>query len=323
VEGETLMNCDPTLERLPWLLNGTLSEEERREVLDHLAGCAGCRRALDENRLAWEVFDQHLSPAVLVALAANETADEIAEESAGETAGEDGGDDGVRFDRGLVERHLATCPQCAAELELARMSRRLVEDESIAVLPAQRPRQRPGRQVHAPAAAGWRTWRGSAVAAGLAAVVAVSGWIYASRRVHSLEELAARGAVAAAPGPPPIQMVQINAVALSLQPRGAVERGVRSSQVEEIPASAPVATLMLTLPGDNRAGGAGSAAYEFDIRDEHGRTVYRGSGLRRDPQIGDLVISLRPQSLAKGTYDLEVKAPGRQAPVASYTFRII
>ncbi|HVT15086.1 MAG TPA: zf-HC2 domain-containing protein [Thermoanaerobaculia bacterium] len=314
------MNCDPTLERLPWLLNGTLSEGERREVLDHLAGCAGCRQALDENRLAWEVFDQHLSPAVLVVYAA---ADETADETASETAGEDGGDDGVRFDRGLVERHLATCPQCAAELELARMSRRLVEDENIAVLPAQRPRQRPGRQVHAPAAAGWRTWRGSAVAAGLAAVVAVSGWIYASRRVHSLEELAARGAVAAASGPQAAAAVEINAVALSLQPRDAVERGARSSQVEEIPASASLATLMLTLPGDKGAGGAASAAYEFGIRDEHGRTVYRGSGLRRDPQLGDLVISLRPRSLAKGTYDLEVKAPGRQARVATYSFRIV
>src|SRR5690242_2639193 len=107
------MNCDDAIEFLPWLLNGSLEAGERDEVRRHLATCERCRAALTDTRDAWGIFSQHLPSEALVALAYGET-----------PAG---------IDPVLAERHLASCPQCAAELELARTSRRLEEDDRIAV----------------------------------------------------------------------------------------------------------------------------------------------------------------------------------------------
>src|SRR3954454_11692273 len=109
------MNCDQAIEFLPWLLNGTLEATESGEVRRHLATCERCRAALNDTRDAWTIFSQHLSSEALVALAHGEA-----------PAG---------IDPALAERHLASCPECAAELELARTSRRLEEYEKIAVFP--------------------------------------------------------------------------------------------------------------------------------------------------------------------------------------------
>src|SRR5688572_24470403 len=107
-------NCDDATERLPWLLNGTLGDEEREAVREHLTQCASCRRALEDTRLAWETFDQHLPTEDIVALAWGETSN------------------------AALEEHLESCPRCTAELELARMSRSLEEDEKIVPMPARR-----------------------------------------------------------------------------------------------------------------------------------------------------------------------------------------
>jgi predicted anti-sigma-YlaC factor YlaD len=40
------MTCDQAIERLPWLLNGSLEPAEREEVQGHLTTCAACREAL-------------------------------------------------------------------------------------------------------------------------------------------------------------------------------------------------------------------------------------------------------------------------------------
>jgi anti-sigma factor RsiW len=45
---ELLSAVHPAVLLLPTFLNGTLSEEEHREVAAHLADCAQCRRELDE-----------------------------------------------------------------------------------------------------------------------------------------------------------------------------------------------------------------------------------------------------------------------------------
>ena len=142
------MNCEHAVELLPWLLNGTLGQDERRQVREHLAGCEACRQALADTRLAWEAFDQHLPAEAMVALAWGETPTSI--------------------DPALAELHLASCPECAAELELARTSRRLEEDDRIAVLT---PRARPSSPVARPS---WTGWRAAALAAGLAGVVATT-----------------------------------------------------------------------------------------------------------------------------------------------------
>ncbi|HYH45809.1 MAG TPA: zf-HC2 domain-containing protein, partial [Thermoanaerobaculia bacterium] len=152
------MDCEQAIERLPWLLNSTLEPEERRQVRAHVAGCEACRQALDETRLAWQVFDEHLPGEVLTALAADE-------------------EPGI--DRGLAERHLAECPRCAAELEMVRASRALLENEGVATLPVRRAR---------PASEGWRGWRSAALAAGLAGLVAATGWYNSSRDMRSMAE---------------------------------------------------------------------------------------------------------------------------------------
>jgi hypothetical protein len=159
------MTCDHAIELLPWLLNGSLEAAERGEAWHHLETCESCRRALTETREAWSTFAQHLPSQDLVALAWGEAPSEAAEE------------------------HLASCARCAAELELARMSRRLEEADNIVPFPAARPRP----------AAGAVPWsRRLAVAAGLAAVVAASGWWHEARQAN---DFAAKLARAAAPPP--------------------------------------------------------------------------------------------------------------------------
>src|SRR5215208_3422668 len=128
------MNCDDAIELLPWLLNATLEPEEERAVRSHLATCARCRQALEENRFAWTVFGEHVPTEALVAHAFDDLA--------------------PGADAEVLERHLATCPRCAAELEMVRASRLLGEHEDVAVLPV-----RPAAPAAAPAApARYRAW---------------------------------------------------------------------------------------------------------------------------------------------------------------------
>ena len=153
------MNCDQAIEFLPWLLNGTLEAGERDEVRRHLATCESCRAALNDTQEAWTIFGQHLPSDALVALAYGETPTGV--------------------DPAVTERHLASCPECAAELELARTSRHLEEDDKVAVFPGTRPRRETVNE-------GSRSWRAAALAAGLAGIVALSGWVYEFRRVDDL-----------------------------------------------------------------------------------------------------------------------------------------
>ncbi len=177
------MNCDQAIEFLPWLLNGTLEATERDEVRRHLATCERCRAALNDTRDAWTIFGQHIPGDALVALAYGEI-----------PAG---------VDPAVAERHLATCAECAAELELARTSRRLEEDDKIAVFPGARSRQEPV------ADRGSRTWRAAALAAGLAGLVAGTGWIYEFQQAGSLAERLAQKPAAAQetrPAPSPTRI---------------------------------------------------------------------------------------------------------------------
>src|SRR5258706_3456071 len=131
------MNCDQAIEFLPWLLNDTLDAGEREEVGRHLETCTRCREALAETREAWRIVAQHLPTETLVALAYGESATDL--------------------DPALVERHLASCPQCAAELEMVTTSRRLEEDDRIALFPGKARRQTPETGTY-------RGWRATALA---------------------------------------------------------------------------------------------------------------------------------------------------------------
>src|SRR5262245_2086342 len=202
------MTCEQANQLLPWLLNGTLEDEEARRVREHLAGCAACRAALADTRFAWRLFDEHVPTAALVAYAFDDLPAGMAP--------------------ALVERHVADCPRCAAELEMVRASRLLGEHEEVALFPA--------RPAGAPAAAPGRVhaWRSGALAAGLVGVLALAGWLNSSERVRSLEAQLAteRGAEVSAQVPP---------VAAAPQPGGgagseagaAADRARRLAQLEE------------------------------------------------------------------------------------------
>lgn len=338
------MTCDEILERLPWLLNGTLDEVERKTVLEHLEGCARCRQALEETRLAWQVFDQHLPSAALVAYAYGEPAPGI--------------------DPGLVEAHLAICPQCAADLELARMSRRLEEDDRIAVMPVRT--SRPERRT---AVGGWRA---AALAAGLAGVVAASGWFQSADRARDLErQIAARPAAPAAsaqPVKPPLSAPaipgddanaerlaaleaqiermrqteaelrekekevqtrldqlaqaapaapQINTWSGDVYSNGDVVRG-GEGEIEEIPAGSTATLFLRPRRGD------GEKASEIEIADAQGKGVWKAEGLRLNPESRDYTITLPKGFLKPGAYTIRLYRTegGKREVVDTFEIRV-
>src|SRR5436305_5175757 len=337
------MNCSAIEELLPWLLNGTLGEEERRRVRDHLATCADCRARLTATQRACEVFDGHLSAPDLVALAY------------GEPPG------GV--DPELAHAHLAECPQCAAELELARTSRRLEEDDRVALFPgARRPAQTP-----APPPAAAPRWRAGALAAGLAGVAALGGWWQSAERANDLaDQLAARPARSIArpapmpwpsprpqPAPSPgeaerlaqmeaeVQQLtgtvkelrdresalartaearpapagpQINTWSHDLRPSAGVVRGSAGPALE-VPVTTTTATLFLAGAPEETHGD-----HAIEIADAQGRAVFTAEGLRRDPVTHDYSLTLPRGSLPAGAYTIRVYAlaDGKREVTESY-----
>ncbi|MEM9558002.1 MAG: zf-HC2 domain-containing protein [Acidobacteriota bacterium] len=118
------MSCTHVQDLLPWFANGSLDEEERRQVETHLAGCAACRSTLADIVALGHAASQHLPIDLLLDLA-----------------------DGAELAAADAERirdHLAACPTCRAELAWARL-----EDEPPAPLAfpdERRPPDPPGHQ---------------------------------------------------------------------------------------------------------------------------------------------------------------------------------
>ncbi len=340
-----ISNCDDVSGILPWLLNGTLDDDERRQVLQHLATCETCRQDLAATRLAAEIFDQHPPAEAILALAWDETPRGI--------------------DPGFLDEHLAGCPRCAAELELAQMSRRLEEDDRI--VPLKR------RIAPAPApepATTWRGWKTAALAAGLAGVVAFGGWLQTAGRVHTLEEQLAERPAASAPAPAPsaaggsggdsaraqqlaaelaqlkeaeektarlraqeqelrekldqlaearpaTPTPQINSWAETVTPSADVVRGNRSAEPTEVPARA-YATLLLTSahPKTYRE-------HAVEIVNAAGKVVWNAAGLALDKN-GYYNLTLPPGTLSPGTYTIRVYGltDGRREPLEVYSIRV-
>jgi hypothetical protein len=342
------MTCDHALELLPWLLNDTLEEGERHEVLAHVRGCEACRRALGDTRFAMAAAGAHLPSAALVAVA-------FGEEASG-------------LDPALVEEHLAACPQCAADLELARTSRALA-DESIALLPRRTAAPTPRR------AAGWQA---AAVAAGLSAVVFAAGWLHTRQQVERLEARAtapaggpvqatpagggapapagssrsagleeenrlrrevavqrdaarsarqeaddlrrqlarAAGAPAGATGP------QVNTIIADLRPPGSdVVRGTAPGAARiELPPGAGGLTLILQPYSDERSTFSQHVA---ELRDAAGKLVLNAPGLVQQEDLA-FTLTLEASDLPTGAYTLElygISGQGREKLV-THSFRI-
>lgn len=90
------MKCPKSIELLPWLLNGSLEEAQRDELLAHLAGCRACGAELDEAAIVWELATLHVPSRDLAAWAH--------------------GLPPLIWSREQLERHLAVCSSCRREL---------------------------------------------------------------------------------------------------------------------------------------------------------------------------------------------------------------
>ncbi|HEX6865330.1 MAG TPA: zf-HC2 domain-containing protein [Thermoanaerobaculia bacterium] len=329
------LNCDQVAELLPWYLNGTLDEGEQGEVRVHLEGCTQCRQALEDTRLAWRIYDQHIPSEALVALAWGETPEGL--------------------DPDVLERHLETCPECAAELEMARTSRRLEEDERIALFPTS---ARPARTERS--APGWRT---AAMAAGLAGIVAASGWVWTAGRANDLEERLAQAgrpvetAPAPAPAPdagrlsemtaeverlqrreaelrrqqeemqeqlariaqaaPAVPSPQINAWIGDLRPMQDVVRG-GSAAAEELPAGRTASLILGTSHKETHRG------HRVEIVDSAGKVVWSADGLVPDGETNDYGITLPAGTLKPGAYTIRISAQeeGKRVELESYSVRV-
>jgi len=261
------MTCDQAQELLPWYLNGSLESGELAEVRQHLETCESCRTALAETGQAWAVFSQerpapqdtrHISAQALVALAWGEA-----------PAGIDA----------AAEAHLDFCAECAAQLEMARMSRRLEEEENVVPFPAAKPRPA--------AAAAPRSWRAAALAAGLSAVVAAGGWLHAVRQPLPL----AAGQQVSAP-----------------QSANVIDLGnsdaVRSQESAKTIRRDQLSTLLLPAAKDASASAPGER--EAEIVDASGKAVWKEPHLR-PVEIGSYYsIAFPPHSLAAGRYTLQL-----------------
>jgi len=286
------MTCDQAIERLPWLLNGSLEPAEREEVQGHLTTCAACREALAETREAWRTFGQHLPPAALVAMAYGEAPGGI--------------------DPALAERHLASCPECAAELELARMSRRLEEDDRIAPFPP-RPRPDTGRE--------YRAWRGAALAAGLAGLVALSGWFQAAHRSHLVPELQRKQAeLAAGVQQAQGQLAQITQPQINTPTPDLHPDEVTRGEIPEIVIPVGRDVTLLLQPGHDTTSPERSLA----LLDEAGKTLWESPGLRLNETLQEFTFKTGLILKRPGRYTIQLSTVenGQSVPRERYSIRV-
>jgi anti-sigma factor RsiW len=274
------MTCDQAIERLPWLLNRTLEVEEERQVREHLAECPECRKALAETGQAWQLFDPHPPAADLVARAFG---------------------DGVADPE--LDRHLSNCPQCAADLELARLSRQLEADDKI--LPMS-----PRNREASPSGGRIRLYLGSALAAGLAGLIAAGGWIESAHRIDTLEAKLAQG-------------VLTDTWSGDVSPASDIERGAGSNQEVVLPAGHEAYTLSLNAERHAEQ----FPAYEADVLDSASRRKLQTlTGLTYDKteeRYGGLTF--RRENLPAGRYRLQlfgVGAGGVRVPLEEFRFRV-
>jgi anti-sigma factor RsiW len=324
------MDCDRVEELLPWLLNGTLEDGERRQALEHLPGCARCRQALADSRAAWEIFAWHPPAAALVAYAADGA-----------------GAAGAAAETRAIEEHLAECPSCAAEMELVRTSRLLAEDggERIAVLappgsgstvraiaaPLAPPGLTPPPSFRRGTAAAGRGWRQTALAASLVGLVALTGWFESARQLRTLALRTGSESRAGEPdrrqpgspataGAPAIESVDLVS---ELRPSEQRLRGPDGRPPVLHLSEGPVT---LPLRGSRSTS---YARYEIEVTDASGNRVLALPVRKHPVEAGDDLdefdILLPRGVLAPGDY--RIRLSGRDAadhadPLATYRVRV-
>ncbi len=91
-----MLNCDDIVDLLPWYLNGTLGSVETQTIAAHLEGCEACSDDLRASKRAFWIADQHPEPEILADYACGLPIENEARPS--------------------LERHLAWCKDCTADL---------------------------------------------------------------------------------------------------------------------------------------------------------------------------------------------------------------
>ena len=295
---EGQLDCQQVTDGLPRLVSGALPAEEDRQARGHLASCASCARGFEEVRLISQLLAAHLPAGTLVDLAWDRPPTGI--------------------DADLARRHLESCAACAEELALTRESRRLE---------AQARRHTSTR--------GPLVWRWGALAAGLP-LAFVGGMLW--RTTRDSADITARESEKQAletrisdlqtevrreqedgqalkqqidrlAGPQPnVPVVEVFPDSLTL----------RSTQASpnQVVVAADAAWVVLLL-GSQKAS-SGPAVVE--ARDQAGRVVWRGSGLRPSP-LGGYTLAIPSSLLPGGRYAL-VLSTQRGQTMESYALQV-
>ncbi|HSK81480.1 MAG TPA: hypothetical protein VLQ45_33810, partial [Thermoanaerobaculia bacterium] len=200
------------------------------------------------------------------------------------------------------------CPVCATELELARTSRRLEEDDKIAVFPTRRAREDRGEP---------RVWRAAALAAGLAGLMVAGGWFQSSREVRRLSGELARAERPAPPVPSAGGSGAGERIALNTWNDVIGSDVLRSTEEVVLPSDAYASPLLQAEKGDT------PPEREIEFLDEEGKTVLSGSGLLRNPD-GYYSLTLSPDALSPGRYTLQLYSTesGKRTPRETYRIRV-
>jgi hypothetical protein len=284
-----MMDCRTATETLPWLLNGSLGADERRELETHLRDCDACREALADTAGAWRLFACHPPASLLVAWAE--------------------GDDVP--DAELVARHVEECPACADEVSLI-VEAAALEPFGPAAQPAvPQPIHRWRRIAFAAAAVAVLgvtalvvSWTALLPRARSASVERDAAWIASAQaRVEALEDelarLARAGTTAAAP--------LVNLPVVELLPDSFRMRGGR--ELVTVHRSSGSVALILATRTD-----PGWDSYRLRVLAADGVEVWRSDDLVLH-DTGDFTILLPLGDLPTG--ELKLAVDGRRGDVIS------
>jgi hypothetical protein len=282
------MDTQKAIELLPWYLNGSLSEDERRQVEEQLASSEECRTALEQTRAAARIFAVRLPGEALVDQVFG--AEDIAP--------------------GEAARHRSPRAVSGDDLELMELIR---QSKAALDWSEQTDRKREAAQP-APAtpavthqAAGHR-WRLLAVAASVAFAVTTSGWLWSSNRPGAP---AASGLVQAELQPG-IHFVE-------LEPQSTYRDGGLPTS-----AGAPTATISSAQPQVVLSLTVATATPEsvrVEIRDAQG-TLVRRSDAAPGPTSIHYEVLLTTAGLPLGELELRLVTADSGELLGSYALRV-
>lgn len=337
------MNCERTLQALPWYLNGSLSDEEKGAIDAHLAQCESCRRELAATREAGRVYRQHIPTEALVAHAFGEE---------------------TELPASLIEAHVASCDSCRDELAMVKESRAVLEVGELDEAPATGAVDPPRQANVLPGPWSRSGWQVATLAAALVAAIGLSGWAWnriesaedtrqaaqraqsAERRIEQLEAQIESMREPAEGNPSAERIAELEAELDQLRSLAAAGESATSRVTELERQMAALRTPRLgtwiplrsdsTFRGDEGASAneveAGTRQW-FLVRparlpsqvaarliDETGAPIWQAD-LAVNAGANELMLDLPPNTLPLGTSRLELLDAASGEPLASYTLK--